>query len=920
VNQAQPIPKAAAELLSRFFLHRTDQLAVLAPWEKPTPATFTAPVQQLLEGHLRGPRGPASTVTYKTKRAEGTMAGRWRLGAYSPAPDGTVKWVCIDFDGANHKNPLEDAQATALATQRRALAQGLPAYLERSGSGLGWHLWVFFSAPVPVGKAHDLGHRLAPRNAFLAGGGLADPSKAEGIEVFPKQNGASRFRYGNMVWLPWWSGAAKGGNLFYRADESNTLVPYAPETFEAVAPDQVDELLAKLPELEEDAPAAGVAPTAAPVGPASPDWKDWREKALAALPLDTVYGEWLTGGTSGDGWLQCRDPASPSGDQTPSAGVATGAGEAQRGRFHSFRTGESISVFDFMVRFGGQPDHKAAVARVAELAGVPLPKRPMPSAAELDAWADGFGQPAQGKAPGPGPGTTGSPAAPSQGQAAPPAQGPIEDDEIFDHLRLTDLGNAERLVRQHGENLRYCHALESWFMWDGAHWGRDGNQEVARRAQITARTIRDEVAHVRPVNKHMKGDQDRYDAEVKAIKVWSKKSEGAERLGAMAKLGSTQTTVQAEAGQFDLDPWALNLLNGTMDLRTGQIRAHRRADLLSKMVLVEYDPDARAPRWERFIEEIFLGDVELMEFVQRAVGYSLTGSGREQCFFLCKGEGENGKGKLLNTLFRLLGPLGVRGASRTMEDGYSLAMEAKSFCASKYDVGGDKPRPDLVKLRGARLVVTSEPPEGARFDEALLKKLTGEDPVTFRTLNKEPVGFMPSQKLWVLVNGPPESLDLSKGFWRRVRVIPFDYEITNDNRDRQLDEKFQAEASGILNWALAGCAAWLKHGLGTAERVEAATAVYKADMDPVARFLEERCERGPDLKVGKGPLFDAYKAWCWHGSEQVGMSKNEFGARLATMGFEDGKSGPWRYWTGLAIKDASPESQDSGDASQTKKH
>jgi len=386
-------PSASADalrLLRARFLNRTDLVAVQAPWGKPCPVDANGTLDALLLGHLLGEAAPVAKVTYSNRRGVGAMAGRYRIGSYCPGTDGLTRWVCLDFDGAGHANALADPQAAALSAYDAFAAAGLPAHLERSGGGTGWHVWCFFDPPLAAANAQAVGRALAPKNAPLAGrpNVFADARSARGIEVFPKQSKLSRRGFGNLVWLPWWHGAPEGANAFYRRTPDGTLEPYVPTELAVAAPEAVERLLALLPVSAPRPRKAAKQPRPARP-PQTPDatptvdtgdtvWGAWRCQALAALPIEPIYSTWLTGKTAGLGWLECRDPASPSGDQTPSAGVADGTGEAERGAFHSFISGATLSVFDFLVAHGGAADFRAARARVAELAGVPEPPAGVP--------------------------------------------------------------------------------------------------------------------------------------------------------------------------------------------------------------------------------------------------------------------------------------------------------------------------------------------------------------------------------------------------------------------------------------------------------------------------------------------------------------------------------------------------------------
>lgn len=381
MDRFRPAGDAAVALFHRWFLNRTDVVAFRAPWDKPCPATGGDHLDALLLAHVLGEEAPTAVVEYRVRRGQTAEKGRFRIGSYTPGAGNLTKWVCLDFDGTGHAEALADPLAAARSAMAAFARAGLPSYLELSGGGHGWHVWAFFDPPIPAAKAQALGRAMAPKDAPLADGtGFGDVASARGIECFPKQAKISEKGYGNLVWLPWWREAADGANLFYEAGEGGTLAPFVP-TFAAIAEGDVDRVLAEVAATAApEAPTAGNVAEASPpplraAGEGDPVWADWRKRALAALPLDQVYGAWLTGKASGAGWLECRDPASSSGDQHPSAGVADGTGQADRGDFHSHITGKTVSVFDFLLAHGGVADFRAACARVAELSGVALPER-----------------------------------------------------------------------------------------------------------------------------------------------------------------------------------------------------------------------------------------------------------------------------------------------------------------------------------------------------------------------------------------------------------------------------------------------------------------------------------------------------------------------------------------------------------------
>ncbi len=366
-NWDLPAIEQAVDLLQHYFLCRTDRIAFLADWQKPQPAKVNGQIEALLRSHVAGRDAGKVSLHYHNRQGDGVATGPFRIGAYTPAPDGTTRWLCLDFDGGKHPGALANPKAATLGVYRAFHQADIAAYLEQSGSGEGWHLWVFFSPPMSAKKARALAYALMPAEVTLASREQIKTDAGRGIEVFPKRNQIKEGGYGNAVWLPWWWRAKPPANQFHRLDDTGDVVPYVPAEFQTADPEKVEAVIvAARVEAREQRRRVKQQK-------ASTAWQEWREKALVALRLEDVYQELLTGRTCNGGWLECRDPWSPTADQDPSAGVADGSGEAERGQFHSFISGESISVFDFLIKRGLATDFNTACEQVADLSGVPLP-------------------------------------------------------------------------------------------------------------------------------------------------------------------------------------------------------------------------------------------------------------------------------------------------------------------------------------------------------------------------------------------------------------------------------------------------------------------------------------------------------------------------------------------------------------------
>ena len=442
---------------------------------------------------------------------------------------------------------------------------------------------------------------------------------------------------------------------------------------------------------------------------------------------------------------------------------------------------------------------------------------------------------------------------------------------------LTDWGNARRLVALHGEDLRFCYPWSRWLVWDGICWGMDDTGEVQRRAKNTVATIYTEAGRALD------------DDARKAIGKHAIRSESDNRLRAMTNLAQSEPTIPVLPGELDGDRWLLNLQNGTLDLHTATLEPHRRTDLITKLAPVRYDPGARCPMWLAFLDRIMAGNPDLIAFLQRAVGYALTGDTSERCLFILHGSGANGKSTFLNVVSALLG-----------ED-YAQQTPTDTLLTKPW--GNTIPN-DVARLRGARLVTAQETEEGRRLAESLVKQMTGGDKLTARFLRAEFFEFVPNFKIFLATNHKPEIRGTDKAIWDRIRLIPFDVTIPEHEQDKHLAEKLQGELAGILCWALDGCLAWQRDGLGEPAEVKRATAGYRAEMDVVESFIEDCCHLSPMAVASKGALYDAYCKWCEQSGEAP-LSKRLFGARIRERGFGDERRGEarTRHWTGIGLLD-----------------
>jgi putative DNA primase/helicase len=439
---------------------------------------------------------------------------------------------------------------------------------------------------------------------------------------------------------------------------------------------------------------------------------------------------------------------------------------------------------------------------------------------------------------------------------------------------LTDSGNGERLVKQHGRNIRFCVELKSWFTWDDKRWKRDMNGRIHRMAKETARTlymaaltITDQEARTR-------------------MEAFARASESAAKIRAMLECGRNEPNISVSANDFDRDPWSLNCQNGTLDLRSGELRQHSRTDLITKMCAVSYDPKAECPLFLRFLNEILNGNAELIAYVRRAVGYSLTGDVSEKALFCFVGDGNNGKTTLLEVLRYVLGDY----AGQVMiESLLSNNMFHRSTALA-----------DLADLQGARLVTTSEADEGVSLAEATIKQLTGMGQMKTCRKYENPVTFSPDFKLFMDSNHKPTVRGTDAAIWNRLKLIPFIVTIAPDEIDKTLLGKLKREAKGILRWAVEGCLEWQSCGLMEPPQVTESVNGWKADSDPFAGFFETRCELKSTATVAASSLWDAFKRHAE--AADVIASQRQFIDQLRRLGCEPGRTKDQRYWTGIHLR------------------
>lgn len=417
-----------------------------------------------------------------------------------------------------------------------------------------------------------------------------------------------------------------------------------------------------------------------------------------------------------------------------------------------------------------------------------------------------------------------------------------------------DTGNADRFKDAHGDTLRYSYVREKWYFYNGKIWTQDQEGKV--------KTMADEVIEKMKSEKiFIPEDSDEEEAK-KLFRKHIKSTRNSTGKTNMIKESQHLLPIQLET--FDNDLHLFNVQNGYLNLREGHLYEHDKDKYFTRISNVEFTDKADCPMWEDFLQQIFDGDTELIEYIQRAVGYSLSGSTEEQMMFILYGNGRNGKSVFLDVINELFGT-------------YSTNISAQSIMVKQQSGGAN---PDIAKLAGARLVTTTESNEGVRFDEGLIKQLTGGDRVTARFLYEDEFEFTPQFKLWMATNHKPLIRGTDDGIWRRMGIIPFNVQIPEHKVDKKLTHKLRREINAILNWAVLGYLKWQQDGLREPEIIKTQRAEYRVEMDSIEAFIQDCCVVDAFSNVRAKEFYQAYRDWASDNGQYL-MSNTKFGREMA---------------------------------------
>lgn len=427
------------------------------------------------------------------------------------------------------------------------------------------------------------------------------------------------------------------------------------------------------------------------------------------------------------------------------------------------------------------------------------------------------------------------------------------DDEPKKMYSFDDMGNAQRMLDMFSTYIRYNYIDKRWLYYDMRRWKVDDRGEIEKAAERAIRAM--------DLEAKLYGGGDPESEEQKQFQKWRKQSRSNKTKKAM--LEELKHSVPILPNELDRDETLVNAMNGIVDLTDGKLYEHDPEKYMTRLVPIEYDPEAKCPVWMEFLQTVFAGDEDLIRYAQKAVGYSLSGLTVEQCVFFLYGTGSNGKSTFLSTVRSVCGD-------------YSSNIQPETIMVKPTSGGGANS--DIARLKSARLVTSVEPNEGMRLNEGLIKQLSGEDPVTARKLYGDEFEFMPEFKLWMATNHKPIIRGTDTGIWRRVHMIPFEVQIPDEKKDKHLAGKLRRELPGIFNWAVEGFAMYQREGLKMPAAVYKAVAEYRHEMDVISLFIEECCEPGGEVPANV--LYTAYKEWARAGEQHIHTS-TKFGIEMA---------------------------------------
>lgn len=439
---------------------------------------------------------------------------------------------------------------------------------------------------------------------------------------------------------------------------------------------------------------------------------------------------------------------------------------------------------------------------------------------------------------------------------------------------FSDTGNAKRFTDMFRGQIKYVFTAKSWFYWNGKYWCKDETGEIKKLADVCINSIKKQAFDIQ--------DEEKQESLLK----WALKTANSKPKQNMIIESQHLGGVATKASDFDIATDMLNCQNGIINLKNGEIIPHAPEFMLSRISYAEYDDKSgkKPERWLKFLDEITAGDKDLQRFLQKSIGYSLSGSTREQCMFFCFGNGNNGKSTFLDVVSDLAGM-------------YGMNMQAESIMEKK---NSGAVNTDIARLNGARFVTVAEPGEQMLLNESLVKQMTGGEKLTARFLFCDEFEFKPEFKIWIGTNHKPIIRGNDEGIWRRIRLIPFTVQIPKEKIDKGLSHKLRRELPLILKWAVDGCIMWQKEGLESPASVAQASTEYRQEMDVLSKFIEDCVEIDNKDRVKAGEIYTIYQKWASANNEYE-MTNTKFGKEFLKRFPEKERLADGSYYKGCKL-------------------
>ncbi|MFZ4773715.1 MAG: phage/plasmid primase, P4 family [Terrimicrobiaceae bacterium] len=432
---------------------------------------------------------------------------------------------------------------------------------------------------------------------------------------------------------------------------------------------------------------------------------------------------------------------------------------------------------------------------------------------------------------------------------------------IYNPARDTDGGNSERLLTRIKDKIRFTREM-GWLIWDGQKWVADDTAIKNLAKKTVLETIIDQIGEATKAQNP---------ALIQDLAKWWKRSDNDQRTAGALAMIEGEPEIYVKKANFDKDQMQLNVQNGIIDLRTGELKPHAPEALMTRISPIVYDHSADCPTFKGFLNQIMRGSQDLIRFLQKAIGYTLTGVVKEQCWFFLYGRGHNGKSTLIDVISKLLGE-------------YTGKTGIETFLPKFQQQAGNTP--EIAALDGARFVYASETEEGKSLAAGRIKDMTGGEQISAMPKYRDPYNFYPVWKIWISGNHKPTIKDTTISTWRRIRMIPFSVQIPEQEQDQDLPVKLERELSGILKWAVEGCLAWQKEGLKPSKEITDATKAYQNSQDILGKFIEECCIVSPRMIATAKNLYESYCKWSEENGERFPKTQRVFGEALTERGFD----------------------------------